>query len=103
MVGALPMTAIIARSGSVQSLREGERHSCSWTCTLANGAGLPRQGGKSVTDQHRANVTWRKSSFSGPIDCVELADGGLRDSKDPDGDMLHCSRVELHAFIDGIK
>jgi hypothetical protein len=56
-----------------------------------------------VTDQHRHAVAWRKSSYSNIADCVEVADGGLRDSKHPDGQVLHCSRVELHTFVDGVK
>jgi hypothetical protein len=53
-------------------------------------------------------MTWRKSSFSGEKgDCVEVApavDGvAVRDSKDPDGPVLHFTKPELAAWIAGCK
>ena len=51
---------------------------------------------------------WRKSSFSGLAECVEVRAkpaGGvdLRDSKDPDGTVLTCTRSEWRRFVDDIK
>jgi hypothetical protein len=53
-------------------------------------------------------MLWRKSSYStNEGNCVELADTGdgvaLRDSKDPSGPVLHFSRAELNAFLQGAK
>lgn len=52
---------------------------------------------------------WIKASKSGYADaCIELnvdEDGliALRDSKDPDGPVLHFTETEFDAFIDGAK
>lgn len=53
-------------------------------------------------------MTWRKSTFSTANgDCVELAatpDGvDVRDSKNPDGPVLHFTRREMVAFLRGVK
>jgi hypothetical protein len=58
--------------------------------------------------QHLAGLTWRKSSYSnGQANCVEVADAGpdvaVRDSKDPDGPVLLCTRAGMAAFVAGVK
>ncbi|ARF80850.1 DUF397 domain-containing protein [Kitasatospora aureofaciens] len=57
-----------------------------------------------------ADLTWRKSSYSGGEggNCVEVADGitGLipvRDSKDPHGPALGFSPAAWRAFVAGIR
>jgi len=54
-----------------------------------------------------APVTWRKSSFSQGGDCVEMSYTSMhvfvRDSKNPDGNMLAFTRAEWSAFIEDIK
>lgn len=56
-----------------------------------------------------SDLAWRKASASGNQggNCVELAPLGdgvaLRDSKDPSGPVLHFTRAELAAFLDGAK
>lgn len=51
--------------------------------------------------------TWIKSSFSVNDNCVEVAglgdSIGIRDSKDPDGPVLHFTRTEMVAFLRGAK
>lgn len=55
------------------------------------------------TDQ----TTWRMSSFTDGMNCVEVAKIGdnvaLRDSKDPAGPVLHFTRGEMLAFLRGAK
>lgn len=52
---------------------------------------------------------WRKSSFSNPSgNCVELAersDGlvAVRNSRQPEGAVLHYTRPEIAAFLAGAK
>lgn len=48
---------------------------------------------------------WKKSSRSGSTSqCVELAyEGGVRDSKNPTGPALAFDRIELVAFLAGVK
>lgn len=53
---------------------------------------------------------WRKSSHSGGSNqCVQVADnvpGGqvwVRDSKNPDGDVLHFTSAEWKAFVAGVR
>jgi hypothetical protein len=75
--------------------------------TLANGAGLPKRGGN-VTEPERAVVTWRKSSSSDLSDCVEVAVGAdaevmVRNSHHPDGFVLHQTRDEFRAFLEGVR
>jgi uncharacterized protein DUF397 len=51
--------------------------------------------------------TWRTSSFSDGMNCVQVAEIGdtvaVRDSKDPDGPVLHFTRSEMLAFLRGAK
>jgi hypothetical protein len=43
---------------------------------------------------------WRKSSYSGSnANCVELAAGAVRDSKNPDGPVLDVDVVALIAAV----
>ena len=60
-----------------------------------------------MTHSQRADVTWRKSSWSGIADCVEVAsyDRGIlvRSSHDPDGSTLSCSRAAWRAFLAAAK
>jgi hypothetical protein len=58
--------------------------------------------------QHpNSTAQWRTSSFSDGMNCVEVAanDGGVsvRDSKDPAGPVLHFTRGEMLAFLQGAK
>ncbi|GAB7043959.1 MULTISPECIES: DUF397 domain-containing protein [Catenuloplanes] len=51
---------------------------------------------------------WRKSNRSGPADnCVEVRDEdsttAVRDSKDPDGDMLRFSRNAWFTFVADLR
>lgn len=53
-------------------------------------------------------TTFRKSTFSDNNGCVALGDlgGGIigvRDSKDPEGAVLHFTRAEMMAFLQGAK
>ena len=49
-------------------------------------------------------LQWRKSSYSDPTDCVEIAwPGTIRDSKNPDGPMLSFARPRLAALITNLK
>jgi hypothetical protein len=54
-------------------------------------------------------MMWRKSSYSSSQgdNCVEVATlpGGIavRDSKDPNGPILHFSADAWRAFLDGVK
>jgi len=51
-----------------------------------------------------SDPTWRKSTYSGGGDadanCVELAQGAVRDSKNPDGPVLS---VEIAALVAAVK
>jgi hypothetical protein len=77
--------------------------------TLANGAGVPRQGrDESVANRKPAPVTWRKSSASGAVDCVEVAASAedqvlLRTSKRPDGVVLCLSRAAFRTFVEEVR
>lgn len=50
---------------------------------------------------------WRMSSFTDGMNCFEVADLGdriaVRQSKDPDGPVLHFNRGEMLAFVQGAK
>lgn len=52
-------------------------------------------------------LTWRTSSFSDGMQCVEVAavDGhiAVRDSKDTNGPVLRFTRGEMLAFLQGAK
>jgi hypothetical protein len=55
-----------------------------------------------------ATTRWRKSSFSGLNECVEVAeldDGciGVRNSKTPDVGMVTFTRPEIDAFLQGVR
>lgn len=56
-----------------------------------------------------AAVTWQKSHHSNPSgECVEMAalPGAaiaIRNSRDPDGPALICTKAEMGAFIQGAK
>jgi hypothetical protein len=50
-----------------------------------------------------SGLTWRKSTYSGPVEggsCVELAQRAVRDSKNPDGPVLS---VEITALVVAVK
>jgi hypothetical protein len=51
-----------------------------------------------------SDLTWRKSTYSGTADndanCVELAQGAVRDSKNPDGPALS---VEIAALVAAVR
>lgn len=53
-----------------------------------------------------SGAAWRKSSFSSPNNCVEVAmlpDGvAVRDSKDPGGPVLIFTPAEWDAFTRGV-
>jgi hypothetical protein len=53
------------------------------------------------------NDAWRKSTFSGVADCVEVATSDnevrVRDSKDPRGAVLDFTVAEWQAFVAGAK
>jgi hypothetical protein len=55
----------------------------------------------------RADITWRKSSYSQVGDCVEMAlvsDGVLvRDSKNRDGSTLYIDTTEWCAVLSMVK
>lgn len=60
-----------------------------------------------MTEQN-GDLEWRKASAStGNGQCVELArttDGvAVRDSKDPDGAVLHFTHGEIAAWLSGAK
>jgi Domain of unknown function (DUF397) len=52
-------------------------------------------------------LSWRKSTWSGTGNCVEVAWSGtnrlVRDSKDPTGPVLVFTKPEWHAFLAGAK
>jgi hypothetical protein len=59
---------------------------------------------------HFQNAAWLKSSRSngnGGNNCVEVAFGnaviGVRDSKNPDGPVLHFTSSAWESFVDGAK
>jgi hypothetical protein len=58
--------------------------------------------------QDLATAEWRKSSFSGGGNCVEVARNlpgiiAVRDSKNPNGPALVTSRPSWAAFTDSVK
>jgi Domain of unknown function (DUF397) len=56
---------------------------------------------------HSVESSWRKSTWSGTGNCVEVADQGanrlVRDSKDPGGSVLVFTEDEWTAFLAGAK
>lgn len=56
-----------------------------------------------------AGAAWRKSSYSGAVgNCVELAplpagQTAVRNSRDPHGPALLCSRAGITAFLSGTR
>jgi Domain of unknown function (DUF397) len=52
-------------------------------------------------------AAWRKSSYTGNKNCVELAHlpglVGVRDSKDPDGPVLVFTAREMRGLLDRLK
>jgi hypothetical protein len=52
-------------------------------------------------------LSWRKSTWSGTGNCVEIAKFGpdllVRDSKNATGPFLVFTKIELHAFLAGAK
>jgi hypothetical protein len=56
---------------------------------------------------HSAESSWRKSTWSGAGNCVEVANQGsdrlVRHSKDPDGSVLVFTKDEWKAFLAGAK
>ncbi len=51
---------------------------------------------------------WRRSTYSAnEVNCVEFAEGqdvhAVRDSKDPKGPALTCSRAQWSAFTAGVR
>ncbi|HLI38183.1 MAG TPA: DUF397 domain-containing protein [Streptosporangiaceae bacterium] len=58
--------------------------------------------------QDLAAAEWRKSSFSGGQNCVEVARNlpgivAVRDSTDPHGPALVISRADWAAFTDAVR
>ncbi len=53
------------------------------------------------------DLTWRKSSYSGTGNCLEVAQGlavvQIRNSHDPDGPVLVFTRAEWEAFLQGVR
>ena len=60
-----------------------------------------------MSQHHHSTAQWRVSSFSDGMNCVEVAvidgDISVRDSKDPAGPVLHFTRGEMLAFLQGAK
>lgn len=55
-----------------------------------------------------ATTRWRKSTFSGVGECVEVAelgDGliGMRNSKAPEAGVVVFTKGEIDAFVKGVK
>jgi hypothetical protein len=46
-----------------------------------------------------ATLRWRKSSLTNSVNCVELAWGAVRDSKDPGGPILRFNPDQLARFV----
>jgi hypothetical protein len=67
---------------------------------------LPRQA-HTRSIWHQGLPSWRKSSFSGAAECVEvghhLGRVVVRDSKDPGGRRLALTPTEWGTFLDGVR
>ena len=48
-------------------------------------------------------LAWKKSSLTNSVNCVELAWGAVRDSKDPNGPILHFDPAHLQGFFAALK
>ena len=52
-------------------------------------------------------LKWRKSSYTEKYNCVEVAMSptatAVRDSKNPDGGMLHVSSAMWRSFLDAVR
>ena len=46
-----------------------------------------------------SDLTWRKSSHSGEHNCLQVATGAVRDSKNPDGSVLSVDVIALVAAV----
>jgi hypothetical protein len=57
--------------------------------------------------KNTTNLHWRTSTFSDGLQCVEVAAAGdgvaVRHSKDSGGPVLHFTRGEMLAFLQGAK
>lgn len=66
-------------------------------------------GGANAEHARWPGVVWRKSAHSNPSgNCVELArlptgEIGIRNSRDPQGPVLICTRAEIRAVIASAK
>jgi hypothetical protein len=70
--------------------------------------GTDRWGKGDTMQQTLATAQWRKSSFSGGQNCVEVARNlpgivAVRDSKNPEAPALVISRARWAAFVDSVK
>ena len=56
---------------------------------------------------HAGKLVWRKSSLSGPSDCVEVAPLGelifVRDSEEPDGPWLRFTQSQWRCFVEAVR
>ncbi|RNL84259.1 DUF397 domain-containing protein [Halostreptopolyspora alba] len=56
---------------------------------------------------HPSELSFRKSSYSNPQNCVEVADlpegAAIRDSKRPEVGPLSFPTIEWRAFLDSVK
>jgi hypothetical protein len=60
-----------------------------------------------MAESGRSSIEWRKSEWSGTINCVEVAFVGrsvlVRNSKDPAGPVLSFTHSEWTAFLTGAR
>jgi hypothetical protein len=61
-----------------------------------------------MNGEERGGIHWKKSSWSGSIECVEVARSNgdcvlVRHSKDPHGPVLRYTAAEWRAFVAGVK
>lgn len=72
------------------------------------GDGIPSSMPTVPSHRPCATTRWRKSSFSGLAECVEVAaleDGriGVRNSNDPASGVVAFTRAEIDAFVKGVQ